>query len=224
MNSKNKETEIFELEKKLIKEYFNGVRPRTIKIVDSNDFLGRASTNLEISRDFLNRCTKEELINLLKHELIHYKLPREGHYDKFIKEMERVGLEVDKDILSLNYEEGLNFGCIKEGRIKNGVITTVKYERPRWGLFEEVLYRSEHQGYAFRMLRNRVAITQRELAHKAEISLYMLRKIENSKDLYRCNLKTLIPEFNEDVLKALFHAIVDNWMVRWNEENHKGNG
>lgn len=206
MNSKNKEAEIFGLEKKLIKEYFNGVRPRTIKIVDDVDFDGKAGTKLEISRDFLKNCTKEELIALLKHELIHYKLSQgDYHSDRFIEESERVGLKVTEYVLERNYEEGLYLGCAEERIEKDGSCTLIEHKKPQWRLFEETLLNSEHRGSAFRVLRKRIWISQKELAKRAGISLYMVRKIENSKYLI------FMREFDEVILKRLFQAIFKHW-------------
>ena len=98
-------------------------------------------------------------------------------------------------------------GCIEEHIEKDGNVTFIEYDKPQWHLFEKLLFMSECSGKLFKTVRDWQGITQKEIASKAGISLYMVRKIENSKNLDHYNQKTLSPEFDGYILKKLFCAL-----------------
>jgi DNA-binding XRE family transcriptional regulator len=202
--------EIYELEKVLIAEYFPGLRPRAIEIVDGCSFDGAARKHLLINKEFLAKCTKEELIDLLKHELIHYKLPGKGHDNNFMEESERVGNPITDYETNRLYEELRVIGMIEEKIEEDGKVSIDLCKKPRWELFESgYVMNSTNHGYCFRMLRQYLGLSQQEVASRAGISVYMLRKIEGTRNLYDSKYNQYDDD-DKSFLEKVFDAIVSD--------------
>ena len=91
---------VYNLERKLIRKYFKGLRPRAVKLVKDPDFSGMADEpHLLIDEALVGKKPTKDLEDLLKHELIHYELKDNGkdyhgHGQAFLKragEMEIIG-------------------------------------------------------------------------------------------------------------------------------------
>jgi hypothetical protein len=73
------EQDLYRMELQLIKKHFPGMRPRPVKIDDKIDDYAQASEPSMIFNLAMHR-SKREVIDTLKHELIHYELRDKGLY------------------------------------------------------------------------------------------------------------------------------------------------
>jgi DNA-binding XRE family transcriptional regulator len=195
--------EIVRIQKDIIKKFFPGLKPRRIKIVDAGGkFSGRAAKELEVDVNFLANCIREELKDLIKHELIHYYLPKQGHNTNFLKECKRLGLALKDDSYEYNrwYEEGIVLGLVEETPpSEEGIITAVRKKKPRWDYFwGEVVYNTD-EGWIFRRLRRYANLSQKELAQRAGLSIYQIGLIEKSKCVFLLDIKNLKKYFQSCV-------------------------
>jgi hypothetical protein len=92
-----KEQKLYRLERKLIKQYFTGLKPRPVKLVKKLQWgaHGEASEPHLLIKDV--ERTQKELEALLKHELIHYELKEKGnvyhgHGEAFLKRAQELGI------------------------------------------------------------------------------------------------------------------------------------
>ena len=202
------------MEKDIIKKFFPGMQPRPIKFICGGELDGKAGTNLEIRVGFIKKCTRDDLIKLLTHELIHYWVgPQLGHNQQFLDECERLGLEIEDFGYEINQYvvEGELFGEA-ESRFIDGKEHIIRKKRPTWKIFEQgPLYDAVSQGPVFRSLRHRYGLSQKDVAQEAKISISLLRLIERAKEVnHPWGHKNPIREryLGDNILKRLFHAIV----------------
>ena len=92
------ERRVYQREKKLIAKFFNGLKPRHVKLVHDVKFDGRAGDPyLEINKSLLAAGKERDLEDVLKHELIHYELKDggkeyHGHGAAFLKRAKQLGI------------------------------------------------------------------------------------------------------------------------------------
>lgn len=98
-----KEQKLYRLELDLIKKHFNGLKPRSVKLVKKLELgaHGEAGEPNLLIKDAPR--TRKELEALLKHELIHYELKDKGnvyhgHGEAFLKRAHELGI-VDSYVL-----------------------------------------------------------------------------------------------------------------------------
>ena len=193
MNTKK----LFELQQILIREYFPKLKARKIKIVKTGEYDGKAGAYLEISKSFLEIANKKEIIDLLKHELIHYYLPvGDGHNDSFLRMARKIKCPILDYENSSFIDEMETIGRVEE--LPNGTLKV--YKKSNWDVFKAgPLYNSEHGGSLFRILRKRRRLSRKDVAKWAGISVYMLKKLEERASVF--------DQFSERYLKKIFYAI-----------------
>ena len=101
-----KERKVYELEKKIIRKFFPGLRPRPVKLMPHKTFDAFATANepsLQIADYFADPGFEDDLENILKHELIHYELKDggkhyHGHGKAFLRRAKQLGI-VDEYVI-----------------------------------------------------------------------------------------------------------------------------
>lgn len=211
------EKEIFEMEKELINKHFKGIEPREIEIIEGDpDIHGRAGETLEIYRNFLDGCTEAELINLLKHELIHYFLPEQGHDKDFLDKAEEVGCRIGDYGRDAYIEELKPMGFLEEVVDEDNKSATIRYhKRPLWRLlFEDVDW---PLGARLQKLREYTKLSREEVASEAGINRDMLMEIENVETLehvekwWDVDEMTFKPLFDEELIRRVFEIIASKY-------------
>ena len=87
------EQRIYKLELNQIREHFEDLRPRPIRIVQRSSYNGKADEPfLKIHKRLLANGKEKELSDTLKHELLHYELKDggkeyHGHGKAFLKHL-----------------------------------------------------------------------------------------------------------------------------------------
>lgn len=75
----SQERKVYQLEGRLVRMYFKGLKPRPIKIVKKRELLGVAAEPfLYVSDRIVRQPFSKQLEDTLKHELIHYELKDAG--------------------------------------------------------------------------------------------------------------------------------------------------
>jgi DNA-binding XRE family transcriptional regulator len=206
---------IFEMEKQLINKHFKGIEPREIELVGDATFNGRAGEKLEIDRNFLEKCTEAELIDLLKHELIHYFLPGQGHDKDFLDKAEEVESTIGNYVGNAYINELKPMGFLEEVVGEDNKSATIYHQkRPQWRLFEDVDW---PLGTRLKMLREYTKLSREEVASEAGISKDMLMEIENAESLehvekyWDVDEMTLKPLFDEELIRRVFETIASKY-------------
>jgi DNA-binding XRE family transcriptional regulator len=210
------EKKIFEIEKELINKYFRGLQPREIELVEDDSFIGAAREKLLINRNYLKKCTKAELANLLKHELIHYALPGRGHDKDFLDKAEEVGSTIGDYARNAYIDELKPMGFLEEVVGEDNKSATIyHHKRPQWHLlFEDV---SCPIGTRLKMLREYTKLSREEVASEAGISKDMLMEIENAETLehvekwWDVDEMTFKPLFDEELIRRVFETIASKY-------------
>jgi DNA-binding XRE family transcriptional regulator len=202
------EENLYELEKKLIENTpkFNGIKPRPIFIVDM-DWSGLAyQDKIEVGRGFLEmNPSHSEVEALLKHELLHYVHPGQGHSMEFIEDAKEIGILDDIDRRQLFFDE-LNQTQL-EGRVcyktnQEGEQEFMIRDEPSWEGLEDVVGDANMPvGELLRMLREGYQMSRSEAAESIGISEKELKRVEKNKDL-------MILYLEEDFVKKIFWGII----------------
>lgn len=186
------ESEIYELEKSLIKKHkrlIGHVKPRKIKLVRGVDHAGRADKQLEINEDWLKTTTKERFIEVLKHELAHYAIGIKyaGHREEFMGLCEKLGCSSDDLSYSFSraMEEYRLAGMVEEEFVSDNESRVTFKKKPNWKVFrEDALYNCSHEGELFKALRKRVGKSRKEIAKDMGISDYALKRLESRRSWF----------------------------------------
>ena len=178
---------LYQLEKELIKKHkkiLGKVKPRLIKFVKNSDYCAMASDDfLEVDKKSIYKKSMREVENLIAHELNHYALPNEGHSDRFIKNLRKIGYKNTNYELRQNLEEG-EYSCTKEilPPDESGVCRVRSYKRPQWHLFKENIDRGMHGGQYLKSLRLKANLTISQLSKEIKISAKEIKRLESIPD------------------------------------------
>lgn len=178
--------ELYGLEKDIIKRNKLPIKPRPIKIIYHEvDYGGRAGVQLELSSSSLKSCNKNELIDILKHELVHYvRGTNHGHDLKFLNVCKRIGSSIGQYELGRNYDEARARGQLVS-TLANGEEKCSIMKYPTWKIFNYNMVECEAQGMLFRGLRRYNGLSLKEVASEAGLSRYMIKLIESANNVKR---------------------------------------
>ena len=185
------EEELYNLEVELINKHskiFGDVKPRKVRLYKKTSYIGMASPSiLRLSKSFIEKSSKKEIIRLLLHEINHYACPNEGHSDKFLDNLDKLGLIFSDYENKCNYEEGIVFNKkIEVLKKENGEIYSeiVNLKKPDWKSFEDLLTRTpNYQGTLFQILRKRKNKTIARVSKATGINGDIIKEIEKSKEV-----------------------------------------
>jgi hypothetical protein len=209
------EKKIFEIEKELINKYFRGLQPREIELVEDDSFIGAAREKLLINRNYLKKCTKAELANLLKHELIHYALPGRGHDKDFLDKAEEVGTTIGGYEVNRYIDELQPLGFLEEVLGEDEKTAEYVYhKKPQWNLFEDTGGSCTYIGGRLYLLRTYTHLSQKDVAREAGISVELLKTIEETEGWVEVEYDLKTEELLHDdygVIERIFKVIASKY-------------
>jgi hypothetical protein len=208
-NIRQKEQELYNLEKELIKKHrkiLGNIEPRKVKIVKRKRYCAMAGDLLFVSESFLRSSKKEEIIKVFCHELNHYSIDNSKYPIKFLSNMRKMGYK------KLNYEiEEIidNFSIEQlEGKIeetyKRGIVGLRKLRKPNWDNFEYMLIESNDGGALLKRLRLAKNKSLKMVSKSLKKSPQWLSKLEKTKFVFKKKRGSFEQEYPTDILKSLF--------------------
>jgi hypothetical protein len=203
------ETELLDIEEKIIKRYrtFQKLKPISIKITNSAEYEAENTGEaINISQpNFLSQNPSvKEVEDLLKHELIH-SIVKGGHSIEFWRISSRLGIASNYELRQIISEPNKT---ALEGRIKlvPGEENEVKIRiraKPSWKGFKELLEHhggKPYYGKAMKRLREIYGLSVNEIARRTGIPIEDIFRFEKSID-------PIYLTHEEPLLKRIFKSI-----------------